>query len=95
MDLVIRNVRLIDGTGSAPQSYVSLEESNGAITWIGEETARPKRPRYKEVELMVENGMSSQEGPVAENPDFPGSPGRSTCEITHPLGRHSQTALKD
>ena len=43
MDLVIRNVRLIDGTGSPPLSSVSLEVSDGAITWIGEESARPKR----------------------------------------------------
>ena len=48
MDLVIRNVRLIDGTGSGPQSSVSLEVSNGAVTWVGEESARPKRPRHQE-----------------------------------------------
>ena len=48
MDLVIRNVRLIDGTGSAPQPSVSLEVANGAITWIGEESARPKRKGHRE-----------------------------------------------
>ena len=48
MDLVIRNVRLIDGTGSAPLSSVSLEVSNGAIAWIGEESSRPKRPYHQE-----------------------------------------------
>ena len=48
MDLAIRNVRLIDGTGSAPLSSVSLEISDGAITWIGEESARPKRSRHQE-----------------------------------------------
>ena len=48
MDLVIRNVRLIDGTGSPPLSSVSLEVSDGAITWIGEESARPKRSRHQE-----------------------------------------------
>ena len=48
MDLVIRNVRLIDGTGSAPLSSVSLEVSNGAISWIGEESSRPKRPHHHE-----------------------------------------------
>ena len=48
MDLVIRKVRLIDGTGSGPQSSVSLEVSNGAVTWVGEESARPKRPRHQE-----------------------------------------------
>ena len=48
MDLVIRNVRLIDGTGSAPQPSVSLEVANGAITWIGEESTRPKRQGHRE-----------------------------------------------
>ena len=48
MDLVIRNVRLIDGTGSPPLSSASLEVSDGAITWIGEESARPKRSRHQE-----------------------------------------------
>ena len=48
MDLVVRNVRLIDGTGSAAQSSVSLEVSNGEIAWIGEESARPKRSRHQE-----------------------------------------------
>ena len=41
MDLVIRNVRLIDGTGAAPLPTVSLEVSGGVISWIGEESARP------------------------------------------------------
>lgn len=48
MDLVIRNVKLIDGTGSGPQSSISLEVSNGAIAWVGEESVRPKRPRHEE-----------------------------------------------
>ena len=48
MDLVIRNVRLIDGTGSEPVPSTSIEVSNGAITWIGEESTRPKRPRHQE-----------------------------------------------
>ena len=48
MDLVIRNVRLIDGTGSAPQSSISLAVTNGAIAWIGEESPHPKRPGHHE-----------------------------------------------
>ncbi len=48
MDLVIRNVRLIDGTGAGPVPAVSLEVSGGEISWIGEESARPKRPRHQE-----------------------------------------------
>ena len=48
MDLVIRNVRLIDGTGAAPLPAVSLEVSGGVISWIGEESARPKRLLHQE-----------------------------------------------
>ncbi len=48
MDLVIRNVRLIDGTEAAPLPAVSLEVSGGVISWIGEESARPKRALHQE-----------------------------------------------
>ncbi len=48
MDLVIRNVRLIDGTGAEPLARVSVEVAAGAIAWIGEETARPKRRGHRE-----------------------------------------------
>ena len=51
MDLVIRNVRLIDGTGYAPLSSVSLEVSNGAIAWIGEESSRLKRPYIRRISM--------------------------------------------
>ena len=50
MDLVIRNTRLIDGAGNDPVARVSLEVTNGAISWIGEETSRPrKRPHYEDI----------------------------------------------
>ncbi len=48
MDLVIRNVRLIDGTGADPVPRVSLEAAGGTISWIGEETARPWRRVHQE-----------------------------------------------
>jgi len=48
MDLVIRNVRLIDGTGAGPVPRVSVEVANGIISWIGEESARPKRRTHRE-----------------------------------------------
>ncbi len=48
MDLVIRNVRLIDGTGSPAQTSVSLEVSDGRIAWIGEESARARGSRHQE-----------------------------------------------
>ena len=50
MDLVIRNTRLIDGTGADPVPRVSLEVTSGRISWIGEETARPrKRPHHEDI----------------------------------------------
>jgi imidazolonepropionase-like amidohydrolase len=48
MDLVIRNVRLIDGTGAGPVPQVSLEVTGSAISWIGPESSRPKRPVHQE-----------------------------------------------
>lgn len=48
MNLVIRNVRLIDGTGAPPVPRVSLEVAGGIISWIGEEAARPKRALHQE-----------------------------------------------
>ncbi len=48
MNLVIRNVRLIDGTGTDPLPRASLEVTNGSISWIGEETARPRRHVHQE-----------------------------------------------
>ena len=48
MDVVIRNVRLIDGTGADPIPRVSVVVANGAISWIGEETARPRKQRHQE-----------------------------------------------
>ena len=41
MNLVIRNTRLIDGTGTDPVPRISVGVNNGIIIWIGEETARP------------------------------------------------------
>ena len=48
MNLVIRNVRLIDCTGADPVPRVSLEVTNGVISWIGEEAARPRRHVHQE-----------------------------------------------
>ena len=48
MDVVIRNVRLIDGTGAAPLAQVSVEVAGGLISWIGEETARSRRTVHQE-----------------------------------------------
>ena len=48
MDLVIRNVRMIDGTGADTVPNVSVEVANGRIRWIGEETARPRRTVHQQ-----------------------------------------------
>ena len=48
MNVVIRNVRLIDGTGADPVPSVSLEATNVVISWIGEETGRPRRHLHEE-----------------------------------------------
>ena len=48
MNLVIRNTRLIDGTGADPTNRTSLEVTNGVISWIGEEASRPKRHVHQE-----------------------------------------------
>lgn len=48
MDLVIRNVRLIDGTGASAVPEVSVEVTGSAISWIGSESRRPKRTVHQE-----------------------------------------------
>ena len=48
MNVVIRNTRLIDGTGADPMPRVSAEVTNGAISWIGQETSRPRRHGHQE-----------------------------------------------
>ena len=48
MNLVIRNTRLIDGTGTDAVPRVSVEVNNGIISWIGEETARPRGQVHQE-----------------------------------------------
>ena len=48
MDLVIRNVKLIDGTGASAISEVSVEVTGSTISWIGSESSRPKRTVHQE-----------------------------------------------
>ena len=48
MNLVIRNVKLIDGTGASAISEVSVEVTGSAISWIGSESSRPKRTVHQE-----------------------------------------------
>lgn len=48
MDLVVRNVRLIDGTGASAVPQVSVEVTGSAISWIGAESGRPNRSVHQE-----------------------------------------------
>ncbi len=50
MNLLIRNVRLIDGTGSPPLPSTNVVVENGVISWIGEGNVAPsKHPHYEEI----------------------------------------------
>ena len=48
MNLVIRNVRIIDGSGRPPTPPASVVVENGVIAWIGEETTRPRNQIHQE-----------------------------------------------
>ena len=48
MSLLIRNVRLVDGSGAAPVPSVTVEAEHGRITWIGEDAAHPARHSHTE-----------------------------------------------
>ena len=78
MDLVIRNVRLINGTGAAPASSTSLEVSNGAITWIGAESERPKRARH--LEDINGQGLTLIPGLIDCHEHFTGDGGMDAME---------------
>lgn len=50
MNLLIRNVRLIDGTGAEPIPSVNVVVENGVISWIGEgDVSSLKHPHYEEI----------------------------------------------
>ena len=50
MNLLIRNVRLIDGTGCDPVSSVNVAVENGVISWIGEGSVGTfKHPHYEDI----------------------------------------------
>lgn len=44
LDLVIRNGRLIDGTGTAPVPSATVHIADGRITWVGPESSAPRPP---------------------------------------------------
>jgi imidazolonepropionase-like amidohydrolase len=78
MDLVIRNTRLIDGTGSDPMNRVSVEVSNGIISWIGEETARPQRKVHQE--NINGEGLTLIPGMIDCHEHFTGDGGMDSME---------------
>jgi imidazolonepropionase-like amidohydrolase len=50
MNSLIRNVRLIDGTGADPVPSTNIAVENGVITWIGEGTVSPlKHPHFEDI----------------------------------------------
>ena len=50
MNSLIRNVRLIDGTGADPVPSINVAVENGVITWIGEGTVSPlKHPHFEDI----------------------------------------------
>ena len=50
MNLIIRNVNLIDGTGAAPVPSTSVVVENGVISWIGEgDVSSLNRSHYEEI----------------------------------------------
>ena len=43
-DLVLRNGRLIDGTGTAPVQGATVHVADGRIAWTGPESDAPRPP---------------------------------------------------
>ena len=87
MNLTIRNVRLIDGTGADVVPRVRLGVSDGTIRWIGEEAARP-RQRVLQEEFNGE-GMTLIPGMIDCHEHFTGDGGmdgmQCLLEDTHEI----------
>ncbi len=91
MNLVIRNVRLIDSTGAGPIPRVSLDVTNGVISWIGDGTARPRRHGHQE-EVNGE-GLTLIPGMIDCHEHFTGDGGMDNMD--HLLGdTHEMFTLK-
>ena len=50
MNLIVRNVRMIDGTGADPVPKVNVVVENGRISWIGEGAVSPtNHPHFEDI----------------------------------------------
>ena len=78
MDVVVRNVRLIDGTGADPLAQVSVEVAGGRISWIGEETARPRSTVHQE--NINGQGLTLVPGMIDCHEHFTGDGGMDSME---------------
>ena len=87
MNLIIRNVRLIDGTGADPVPHMSLEVTNGVISWIGEETPRPRKHLHQE-DINGE-GLTLIPGMIDCHEHFTGDGGMDNMD--HLLGDTAET----
>jgi imidazolonepropionase-like amidohydrolase len=78
MDLVIRNATLIDGTGADAVPNISVEVANGLISWIGEESSRPKRQVHQQD--INGQGLTLIPGMIDSHEHFTGDGGMDSME---------------
>lgn len=89
MDLMIRNVRLIDGTDAHTKSRVTVEISNGIINWVGDSSSRP-RVRQHRHEINGE-GLTLMPGMIDCHEHFTGDGGPHVMESLLQDSRESFT----
>ena len=78
MDLVIRNVTLIDGTEAQPASWVTVEVDGGAVSRIGEGVVRPGLRVHRED--IDGSGLTLMPGMIDCHEHFTGDGGLDSME---------------